>query len=64
MYLKKGDINTTALANGGSNFATVYYWSSTEAGRYDAWIKFFSNANSQGFGDKSSTYNVRAVRAF
>jgi hypothetical protein len=64
MYLKKGDINTTALANGGSNFATVYYWSSTEAGKYDAWIKFFSNANSQGFGDKSFTYNVRAVRAF
>jgi hypothetical protein len=64
MYLKKGDINTTALANGGSNFATVYYWSSTEAGRYDAWIKFFSNANSQGFGDKSFTYNVRAIRAF
>jgi hypothetical protein len=64
MYLKKGDINTTALANGGSNFATVYYWSSTEAGKYDAWIKFFSNANSQGFGDKSFTYNVRAIRAF
>ena len=64
MYLKKGDINTTALANGGSNFANVYYWSSTEAGKYDAWIKFFSNANSQGFGDKSFTYNVRAVRAF
>jgi hypothetical protein len=64
MYLKKGDINTTALANGGSNFATVYYWSSTEAGRYDAWIKFFSNANSQGFGDKSFTYNVRVIRVF
>jgi hypothetical protein len=64
MYLKKGDINTTALANGGSNFATVYYWSSTEAGKYDAWIKFFSNANSQGFGDKSFTYNVRVIRVF
>jgi hypothetical protein len=63
MWLKRTDINTTALANDGSNFSTNYYWSSTEFSSNGAWEQYFSNG-SQSLGSKNLTGNVRAVRAF
>ena len=64
MYLNKATINTTASANGGSNFSTSSsYWSSTENDTDRAWIQGFfgGSANSR---NKSNTFLVRAVRAF
>jgi hypothetical protein len=63
MYTNKATINTTASANGGSNFSTNFYWSSTEVDLYNAWGQYFGNGN-QGYFDKGSTFVVRAVRAF
>ena len=40
MYLKRGDINTTAVANGGSDFSTNFYWSSTEIGSFTRGAEF------------------------
>ena len=45
MYTNRATINTTAAANGGSNFVSDYYWSSTESGSYYAWSKGFSSGN-------------------
>ena len=63
MYLNKGDINTIAAANSGSNFSNGYYWSSTEYDNNDAWLHdfFFGDLF---FTNKDYTINVRAVRAF
>ena len=64
MYLKRGDINTTAVANGGSDFSTNSYWSSTEIDNYNAWYQVFG-AGGQGASWKSDPVgSVRAVRAF
>jgi len=63
MYRNKATINTTASANGGSNFSTNFYWSSTEYDSNNAWGQFFDNGV-QYVGTKDGTYNVRAVRAF
>ena len=63
MWLKRTDINTTALANDGSNFSTNYYWSSTEVGDSVAYRQYF-DTGSQSYVNKNNTYNVRAVRAF
>jgi len=63
MYLNKATINTTALANGGSNFPTNYYWSSTEVVYDTAWVQYFNNG-SQVNTNKVNSFNVRAVRAF
>ena len=63
MYTNKETINTTASANGGSNFSTNYYWSSTEYGYISAWGQNFLGGYPY-YDDKGSTYNVRAVRAF
>ena len=63
MYLNKGDINTIASANGGSNFSINYYWSSTENGNGNAWGQYFGYGY-QDYYYKVFTYNVRAVRAF
>ena len=63
MYLNRATINTTATANDGSNFATNYYWSSTEYDNFNAWVQSFGNGG-QYYGDKDSTVYVRAVRAF
>ena len=63
MYLNKATINTTASANGGSNISSNYYWSSTEYGTSNAWKQSFSGGSQFG-PNKSSTGNVRAVRAF
>jgi hypothetical protein len=62
MYLKRGDINTTAVANGGSNFANNFYWSSTEEDNNRAWRQDFNSG--PGHFKKHNTYFVRAVRAF
>ena len=63
MYTNKATINTTALANGGSNFPTNYYWSSTEVVYDTAWVQYFNNG-SQVNTNKVNSFNVRAVRAF
>jgi len=63
MYLKKGDINTTAAANGGSNFSTNIYWSSTEVDNDNARKQSFASGFQPNNG-KNGTSNVRAVRAF
>ena len=63
MYTNKATINTTASANGGSNFSANYYWSSTEGGDDSAWGQGFASGSQIGVY-KNATYNVRAVRAF
>jgi hypothetical protein len=63
MYTNKATINTTASANGGSNFSTNFYWSSTEGGNGNAWEQSFGNGY-QDYLIKDFTSNVRAVRAF
>jgi len=64
MYLQK---NTIELTNGVTAFSTTYYWSSSESNSkhdYDpSWGQYFSNGFQYGY-DKSSTYSVRAIRAF
>ena len=44
-------------------FAGAYYWSSTEASNYYAWLQDFDYGG-QGSGDKGSAGYVRAIRAF
>ena len=63
MYLNRAAINTTAAVNGGSDFSTNYYWSSTEADSSVAFIQDFSNGD-QFILDKQFGYFVRAIRAF
>ena len=63
MYQNKATIDATAGVNGGSGFASAYYWSSTELDNYNAWILFFSNGY-QYYYNKNNTNRVRAVRAF
>ena len=54
LYLQK-------VAVGG--FASAFYWSSTEDDNSYAWVQTFVTGN-QINGSKSTTYYVRAVRAF
>ena len=63
MYQNKATIDATAGVNGGSGFASAYYWSSTENNSYRAWGQYFGNGY-QGFYNKYLTIRVRAVRAF
>ena len=64
MYTNKATINTTASANGGSDFANYgVYWSSTEFDSSIAWSQHFSNGY-QYYSNKFNTIYVRAVRAF
>jgi hypothetical protein len=63
MYQNKATIDATAGANGGSGFASAYYWSSTEYDYGGAWIQGFDDGNQNG-SLKYSTNRVRAVRAF
>ncbi len=65
MYQNKATINTTASENGGADFPNSfsYYWSSTEVDSGSVWLQYFSNGD-QFYIDKSSTFFVRAVRAF
>jgi len=66
MYDNKTTIDATAVANGGSIFATgvVYYWSSTEGQSFSAWGHAFFGGGGGAYYSKSSTYRVRSVRAF
>jgi len=63
MYQNKATIDATATANGGSSFASVYYWSSTELNNGIAWFQYFDDG-SQGGSLKDGTGYVRAIRAF
>ena len=63
MYLKRTTINATALANGGSIFATLLYWSSTEFDNTWGWAQRF-NSYFSDLSSKSNLFKVRAVRAF
>jgi PKD repeat protein len=65
MYVNRAAINPTATANGGSAFATnYYYWSSSEDNNFNlAWRQSFNNGSQFGFY-KNYAINVRAVRAF
>jgi hypothetical protein len=63
MYLNKASIDATAFSNGGSGFASYFYWSSTAHGNGYAWGQYF-NYGYQFYNDKSYSYYVRAVRAF
>ena len=65
MFQNKATIDATATSNGGSGFASAYYWSSTEYGTNGngAWRQLFSNGG-QTSGNTRYTNSVRAVRAF
>jgi len=67
IYQNKAVINTTATANGGVNFSTDRYWSSSETigtySKFSAWSQAFSDGY-QTESDKSDIKKVRAVRAF
>jgi hypothetical protein len=63
MYQNKSTIDSTAGANGGSSFDSVYYWSSTEDDGFSAWRETFASGNPFP-GSKGGQKRVRAVRAF
>ncbi|MCK4676755.1 MAG: DUF1566 domain-containing protein, partial [Bacteroidales bacterium] len=63
MYQNKTTIDVTAVANGGSAFASAYYWSSTETNLITAWTQNFNNGHQTNFS-KNITFRVRAIRAF
>lgn len=63
MYQNKATIDATAGVNGGSGFASAYYWSSTEYLTYYAWGQYFDNGFQNVDGKSFASY-VRAVRAF
>lgn len=65
MYQNKATIDATAGANGGSGFASEYYWSSTEYNNNNnyAW-KQNVGSGYQGYGYKNGPTRVRAIRAF
>ncbi len=65
MYQNKTTIDDTATANGGNVFATSTYWSSTESdyNGVSSYAQSFSSGAQISVG-KSTTFYVRAVRAF
>ena len=64
MYTNRVTINTTASANGGSDFTTDFYWSSTERDINTAWTQYFDTGD-PAYDNKSYVNKlVRAVRAF
>ena len=63
MYTQKSAIDAAATANGGTAFATGYYWSSTELDGGDAWGQNFGNGGQYGDHEYLSYY-LRSVRAF
>ena len=64
VYTNRVAIDSTATANGGENFVSDYYWSSTEETSSDAWQQDFLDGTQSGDDKGSSTGRVRAVRAF
>ena len=63
MYQNKATIDAPAGANGGSGFASAYYWSSTEHSTSGARDQNFANGE-QSIRFKHGLNSVRAVRAF
>lgn len=64
MHLSAETIDDTALENGGAVFvAFASYWSSTEASSSNAWSQNIT-LGTQSSTSKSSTLDVRAIRAF
>ena len=63
MFYVRETINTTAAANGGSDFSTNFYWSSTEHDIDEAWDQRIINGSQSSY-DKITGEAVRAVRAF
>jgi len=63
MRALRGTINTTAAANGGGDFSTDEYWSSTEISLNIAFSKIFFDGDPWEYS-KGSGYHVRAARAF
>jgi hypothetical protein len=65
MYQNKATIDGTATAgtNGGSGFASAYYWSSTEFNNDFVWAQNFGSGPQSKFY-KNDALRVRAVRAF
>jgi len=64
MYQNKATIDATAGVNGGSGFASAFYWSSTEYKYGSAWGQYFDIGYQEYLGKGYSTSYVRAVRAF
>jgi len=64
MYQNKATIDSTAGANGGSSFASAWYWSSTELGSDHAGVQSLDNGYQDNYFGKYNTFRVRAVRAF
>jgi len=63
MHQHRAVIQQTALANGGSNFADAYYWSSTEL-NFNFAQRLNFECGCQGSNNKDGLYRVRAIRAF
>jgi hypothetical protein len=63
MYIHRTTINTVATAKGGTAFAGVNYWSSTQCTGEQAWTRNFGNGL-QKYYSKGFRYRVRAIRAF
>ncbi|MFT5437960.1 MAG: hypothetical protein ACI840_002620 [Ulvibacter sp.] len=63
MFQQKDIVNAAATVNGGSEFASEAYWSSTELGNNGAWDQNFTSGI-QANGDKADVNHVRAIRAF
>jgi len=67
MYQNKAVINARAVANGGDNFSTGQYWSSTEYGpngKNYAWARHFATGGATGAQKNIDYFSVRAVRSF
>jgi hypothetical protein len=60
IYINKASLEAVSAF---SAFLSTPYWSSTNLNRTNAWGQYFFNGN-QNLINKSSTSNVRAVRAF
>lgn len=65
MYNNRNIINATAIANGGSNFSTDFYTTSTETGGTTIYGQSFSGGNVSSTAVKfRDDFKVRAIRAF
>ena len=56
-------INLKMIRNMG-NFVDDWYWSSTQASRYNAWGQQFSGGAQDSYRGKDNTYSVRPIRQF